>query len=98
MRHWGFFDRGSVKVAGACLLSALLGFAAGNGHTTRGAVTSLSDRLGKATALANCEDRRGRQLERVARQAIVANAVEAVPTPSTGEIPRDCPHRGVAVK
>ena len=54
-----------VRIAGACMLSAAVGFAVGNGHTTSGAVEHVSDQLGQEkvrtralASVAGCQEKR----------------------------------------
>jgi hypothetical protein len=94
-RHWwevGRVNTVGTRAVGAFVLGALIGFAAGNGHTTKASISSLSDRLGQTQAWAKCEDHRADQAKGVAKQAIKGALVWDERVPSTSEIPRDCPH------
>lgn len=86
------FGNPVAKWLGACVVSGLLGFAAGNGHTTQNAIASTSDRLGQVQKLAACEDHRADKATAVAKQAIRVALVDAAPVPSAREIPPDCRH------
>ena len=88
-------------MVGVYIVSAgLAGFAIANGHTTTGAVEHISQQLGqksaeasKLKALVKCEDTRADRASVVAGQAIVANVVGTIKSPTAAEIPADnCPH------
>lgn len=74
-------------------VSFCLGFAAGNGHTTQGAVQNISQQLGDAKKWARCEDRLAVKTAAVANKAIVGAWSATAPIPEFRDIPRDnCPH------
>ncbi len=95
--RWFNFERRNWVAA--IFVSALLGYSAGNGHTTQSAIISVSEQLGQqkkvtVTALkaAGCEHHRAAVATDIAKQAITsANAVGAE-APSQDAIPQDnCP-------
>lgn len=71
--------------------AALLGFAAGNGHTTQGAISHVSDQLGQEKAAENCQHKRADKAVKVANQGIVSNYIVTVPIPDPAALPKDCP-------
>lgn len=86
------FRNPKAKWVGACIVSALAGYAVGNGHTTSNAISDTSNKLGQTRAWASCEDWRSKKTAAVAKQAIASAIVYAVPIPDAGEIPPDCKH------
>lgn len=82
------------------IVGTMAGFSVGNGHTTQGAISNISNQLGqkvgenhKLTAAAHCEGVRADKATVVARQAIRGALIDSAPIPSPSAIPRDdCPH------
>ncbi len=91
------FEDVRVKAVGACFLCGLLGFAAGNGHTTTGAVAHVSEQLGQQnvalaktrTALkqSDCDKNR---IVGIAAQGILAGEQASVPAPGWEDL-SGCP-------
>jgi hypothetical protein len=71
--------RNWLALAAVC---ALLGYSAGNGHTTQKSVASISDRLGQARQEAGCEHWRAAKAIQLAEQPVIVQP---------GQIPKDCP-------
>lgn len=91
---WFNFERRNwVALSIAC---GLLGYSAGNGHTTQNAITNISDQLGQVKSAENCEHKRADKAIGVAKMAIVAASAAdpdaAVPDPHVLPL-KDCPHK-----
>jgi enamine deaminase RidA (YjgF/YER057c/UK114 family) len=88
---WFTFERRNW-LALICV-SALLGYSAGNGHTTHDAISHISDQLGSAKQSEGCEHKRAEKAIVVAKQTIRAANTEDAAIADMKALPlKDCPH------
>ncbi len=87
------------------LVAGVGGFALGNGHTTQGAISHVSEQLGQAKVvvdktkkLVTCEHKRADVAGAVANQAVASNFIANVPVPDPAVIPGDCPGEAQVLK
>ena len=89
---FGWFTYERRNWIGAVLIAAAGGFGVGNGHTTQGAITHISQQLGDAKKKATCEHHVAEKAKAVALQGIAAANIAEVPAPDPKSLPVDnCP-------